>query len=97
MVKHDTESLLKQYNVIACTFIFYHFKHQLTSLINLDMMEISLIFQSETQIVKKKKSNSTNYWQSIKTGVLCSGSVSLINHRGSRTILHVNIYPYVAL
>lgn len=55
MVKHDTESLLKQYNVIACTFVFYHFKHQLTSFINLDMMEISLIFQSETQIVKKKK------------------------------------------
>lgn len=55
MVKHDTESLLKQYNVIACTFVFYHFKHQLTSFINLDMMEISLIFQSKTQIVKKKK------------------------------------------
>lgn len=55
MVKHVTESLLKQYNVIACIFVFYHFKHQLTSFINLDMMEISLIFQSETQIVKKKK------------------------------------------
>lgn len=97
MVKHDTESLLKQYNVITCTFgFFYHFKHQLTSFINLDMMEISLIFHSKTQIVRKK-SNSTNYWQSIKTGVLCSVSVSLINHRGSRTILHVNIYPYVAL
>lgn len=81
MFKHDTESLLKAIQCYSMHIrFFYHFKHQLASFINLDMMEISLIFQSKTQIVKKKKSNSTNYWQSIKTGVLCSGSVSLINH-----------------